>query len=202
MKLVYTRYIVLMALIIVLPHSAAAELCRVIEVIDGDTLALSCEAYNGLVGLDGIDAPEMEQSFGLEAKEYLQQIVGGQELILLKFTNSTKKGVLIMPSGRSVGTCLVEYGLAWATDRKDSLKNHYIRYEKAARDVQEGLWSQDENQAPWDYREMNQIVDDELLGFDESRAVVSFDGSSGMSLSECYKMADPVDRYNCRKNNK
>lgn len=205
MKIVYIKYILLLALIMVLPFPASAELCRVNEVIDGDTLSLSCEKYNGLVGLKGIDAPEMEQPFGLEAKEYLQQIVSGQELILLKFTAATKKGILIMPGGRSVNACLIEYGLAWATDRKDSPKNYFMHYEKAARAIQAGLWSLDGNQTPWEYREINDIVDDELLGVNETGPLIPPGGWSGASakpLSECYKMADPVDRYLCRNLNK
>jgi len=200
----FIRNIVLLGLIMVLPTSVDAELCRVNQVIDGDTLLLSCEKYNGLVGLKGIDAPEMAQPFGLEAKEYLQQIVSGQELTLLKFSTSTKKGILIMPSGRSVNASLVEYGLAWATDRKDSPKNYLIRYESVARSIQEGLWSQDKNQTPWEYREINHIVDDELLGFHGTKSAFTPEdrtSKSGTQLGECYKLADPVDRYVCRNTN-
>ena len=162
MKIFRIQFILLFVLMNAFSVSLAADLCDVQKVVDGDTLEVSCENYKGIVGLQGIDAPEMGQPFGPELTEYLHQLVHGEQLILFKFDKSSKKGVLLFQGGMNVNARLVDNGYAWAVDRSDSKNNYLLKYEEAAHQAQKGIWSSSAyNQPPWEYRRLNHIVDDE-----------------------------------------
>jgi len=58
--------------------AAAALICLVIAIADGDTLTARCEAANGMenikVRLAEIDAPEKGQAFGARSKQHLAEL--------------------------------------------------------------------------------------------------------------------------------
>lgn len=128
----------------------------VINVIDGDTIKiLSTDQKEYKIKLYGIDAPELKQYFGIEAKETLE------EMILNKFVtvNYEKRGfykriigkVFILPPGSSINLKMVRFGMAW----------HYKKYSKdedlafaeaAAQKDKWGLWKYEDAVPPWEWR--------------------------------------------------
>ena len=67
-----------------LPLPAHADLiCKVINVIDGDTIAILYGDEKVKVRLAEIDAPEKDQSFGNKSKQALVTLVYGKEVRLV-----------------------------------------------------------------------------------------------------------------------
>lgn len=127
---------------------------NIIKVIDGDTADIQFIGGMGRVRFVGIDAPELDQPWGVVAREYLEQYkhmemtvhVRGRDVYgrLLVNLMHTKLGEGV-PTGLS--TKLVQAGLAW--DYNDAW---FSELENDARAQKVGLWSQDNPVAPWDWR--------------------------------------------------
>jgi endonuclease YncB( thermonuclease family) len=63
----------LIALLVVFTFYVEPYVGKILRVIDGDTFVLQTEEGNLKIRMDGIDAPEKEQDFGLEAGEFLNR---------------------------------------------------------------------------------------------------------------------------------
>ena len=94
---------------------------RVVGVIDGDTIEMLINEKIVEVMLSGIDAPEPNQAFGQEAREYLSNLIYG------KFVELESEGLdrygrtignLFTTDGVWVNRFLVINGMAW----------HYVQY--------------------------------------------------------------------------
>jgi micrococcal nuclease len=108
---------------------------KVIEVIDGDTIDVAIDlgfdiSTNKRIRLSGIDCPESrttdlhEKKLGLEAKEYLKQLVGTASNVVVKTLPADtyeKYGrvlgkLYIDSSVISVNELMVSRGYAWSYD--------------------------------------------------------------------------------------
>lgn len=146
-----------------------AEITGVVaDTPDADVLLLKT-SENKLVRvrLNGIDAPELKQSFGDKAQEQLKTLVGDQSVRVVT-QGEDRTGQIIgdiyfrTKDAREsdpevfLNVHLVEHGLAW----------HFVRYaadrldladaEKSAREKKTGLWADGEPMAPWDWRRQEQ----------------------------------------------
>ena len=150
--------LLLLLVIIVTPVSAMADkVCLVTDVVDGDTLRLSCDKYNGLAYLRGIDAPEYGQSFSSISTEYLRALVEQKDVIVYRINASDKSAIILLQGGKNINAKLVREGYAWAVDRVKSKENYLLRAELDARQARIGLWSQvEDNQPPWEWRKDKQ----------------------------------------------
>ena len=61
----------------------AAVVGKVVKVVDGDTLHVYNSKGTYKIRLSGIDAPERGQAYGKRAKEHLQKLVGGRQVIAI-----------------------------------------------------------------------------------------------------------------------
>ncbi len=142
-------------------HCPAQE-GRVIHCKDGDTLIfLQNDGHWLNVQLYGIDTPEMDQPYGLEAKQALEKWV------LLKFVYLSVKGrdcygrtvaQVFLPFGEGqgldVGLCLIRQGFAWYYTDYAKDETLYLATESAARKMREGLWKQKNPTPPWRWRRL------------------------------------------------
>ena len=123
------------------------------KVVDGDTLVVSAVTGDCKVRMSGIDAPEMKQSFGPEAKEALSSRVLGKTVRVVCRENDRYGRVVadVYDGHKWVNLDMVFAGMAW----------HYKAYSKDARlasvegNVRKhgvGLWKQKDPVAPWDFR--------------------------------------------------
>lgn len=127
----------------------------VVGVIDGDTVDVRLESGMIRVRLHGIDAPEHDQPHGATAKKLLSSLVYGQAVELEPVEQDRYERLVarLWRDGLDVDAEMVKRGEAWVYRRYAS-DSAYCAYEKAARDLERGLWSLHPKQrvAPWEWR--------------------------------------------------
>lgn len=124
---------------------------KVSAVSDGDTLVVKRNGRAVVVQLDGIDAPELSQSFGVEARDFVAERAKKQR-VEIAVVEETEQGVVgrVSIDGQDLSELLVAAGLAWAADDADSAS---LRTAQArARNEGTGLWSGSDPTPPWDFR--------------------------------------------------
>jgi len=141
--------ILLTTLLLIAPLAAHAY--KVVSVADGDSMTLLVGQSRLKLRLAGIDAPEIKQAFGLQARQSLLQLCSGKDVQYdAKAIDSYDRTVAtVRCNGIDASQAQVERGMAWATAKKGSdLK----MLEATARDEKTGLWSDPHPVAPWLYR--------------------------------------------------
>jgi len=131
---------------------------EVVGVHDGDTLTIRVGEKEKLtIRLDGIDAPELAQPYGKQAKHALSSVVIAKEVRVE--THGTDKygrtiGTVWLAKGKqeySVNHQLVAKGWAWRYV-KYSKSRALAEVEAAAKKAHLGLWTGADPVSPWDWR--------------------------------------------------
>ena len=132
----------------------------VLKVIDGDTIYIKSDNGRKKVRLRHIDAPEIKQSYGEQAKNFLDNELDGKRIIV----NSDYKDKF----GRDIGDIfvynknqavyinakLIKSGNAWVY--KSYRKNSYLmNLENFAKNNKLGLWKGNSPIKPWEFRKKN-----------------------------------------------
>ena len=153
---------ILLVFLYMISASAYADIIGFVQkVVDGDTIHLK-DDYGKLlkVRLLGIDAPEMDQSFGFESREMLVNLVEGERVIIDSRKKDRYKRILgkIYLDDMDVNLTMISKGLAWHYKRyrKDQLKRDipiYSEAEQTAKDNAIGLWSDTAFIPPWEWRQ-------------------------------------------------
>jgi endonuclease YncB( thermonuclease family) len=157
------------------PSLAAANEVRVVEVTEGDVLVIEDEAGSRYpVRLAGIDAPELDQPFGEEARSRLQEWALGRPA-RLEWDKVDRHGRAVgklwvtspdmpcreeadCPKNLDLGHALIASGLAWhfkryQSEQPEQDRASYAFDEDEARARRTGLWSDPAAVAPWAWRE-------------------------------------------------
>ncbi|MEQ6169134.1 thermonuclease family protein [Ekhidna sp. MALMAid0563] len=131
---------------------------RAKNVYDGDTFTLVTDDQEELkIRLVGIDAPEVKQEHGVEARDYARSLLNGKELTVYLEPGETygrKLGVVITNDGKHFNYEMVAAGYAWFYDYYSDDKYLEAAY-KRAKELKHGLWSLPNPVAPWDWRKKN-----------------------------------------------
>ena len=153
---------ILLEFLYMISASAYADIIGFVQkVVDGDTILLT-DDYGKLhkVRLLGIDAPEIDQSFGFESREMLVNLVEGERVIIDSRKKDRYKRILgkIYLDDMDVNLTMISKGLAWHYKRyrKDQLKRDipiYSEAEQTAKDNAIGLWSDTAFIPPWEWRQ-------------------------------------------------
>lgn len=126
---------------------------KVIKVSDGDTIAVLVGHDSIKVRLEGIDAPEKVQPFGMQSKLRLSELVGEKDVRVVKTADDLygRSVGTIYIGGMNVNQQMVHDGLAWhyKAYSKDPQLN---RLEQEARVAGRGLWSDKTPIPPWEFR--------------------------------------------------
>jgi micrococcal nuclease len=126
------------------PAPATMLVGEVLRVKDGDSLLLYRPDVKRTseVRLAGIDAPELAQPWGLQARSALRRKVQGRQ-VRVELTDRDRYGRLvarIWVGPTYVNAYMTQFGHAWAFDRY--LKDSRIRNgQTLARREQRGLWA-------------------------------------------------------------
>lgn len=139
------RWLAILLSISLLGAGAYAEQVR--YVIDGDAFIMANESR---VRLSGIDAPELTQPYGQEARAYLDKLVSGRDVILhCNGEMSHNRRICNAFIGNlDIQKELVGWGLAF--DYTQYSGGKYLSAERFAHAQYRGVWSG--GVRPWVYR--------------------------------------------------
>ena len=134
-----------------------ALFCLVVAITDGDTLKARCGepgAYEQVtVRLAEIDAPEKRQPFGEASRQSLASLCFQKSAAITPTTKDRygRTVARVACAGQDASAHQAGTGMAWAFTRY--LTDPEIkRLETAARTARLGLWRDDQQTAPWDWR--------------------------------------------------
>jgi micrococcal nuclease len=136
------------------------EPCEVLNIHDGDSVAVSVNGVRVAVRLDQIDAPELRQDYGKTAQRALVKMLAGRSLSLER--GPTDKygrvvGTLWGDHGENINLEIVRAGNAWAYARyvRDPA---FTQAEADARAATLGLWSMKRKpMPPWIWRQKHNV---------------------------------------------
>ncbi|MEK9953173.1 MAG: thermonuclease family protein [Curvibacter sp.] len=162
-KTSFSRTAALAALLLAglcLPVAAATYTARVVAISDGDTLTvLDAERRQHKIRLAGIDAPEKHQAWGQRAQQFLGERVF-QRVVRIEVSKKDRYGRevgTVWLEGEDINLELLRAGLAWhyrAYEREQPPgdRARYADAEQQARERRQGLWSDAQPVAPWEFR--------------------------------------------------
>lgn len=118
---------------------------------DGDTLKL---ADGRTVRLQGIDAPEISQPYGVESRNLLVRLTRKKKIRIASHGKDRYGRTVgeIFVGKRSVNHSMVSSGAAWWFRSFAPTDNRLRRLEDDARKRKMGLWHASNVVAPWDWR--------------------------------------------------
>ncbi|PHV10264.1 thermonuclease family protein [Chitinimonas sp. BJB300] len=134
---------------------------RVIEVLDGDTLDLiATNSHTYRVRLSYVDAPERDQPYGPLARQNLEQLLIGKQVLVLVHGQDKYGRLLgeVSRNGQDISEMQLQSGVAWhylffAQKQQDARQfARYQQLEETARQQGIGLWQDSQAEAPWDFR--------------------------------------------------
>jgi endonuclease YncB( thermonuclease family) len=145
------------------PFLAYAGNCKVIDVSDGDTFVCFTEENEQIkVRLAEIDAPEMGQPYGSNAKQSLSQVISS-EMVKLNVQDTDSYGRTVARvtrmDGVDVNAQQVRAGAAWVYPKHLKDKSLLV-LEAEAKNNQRGLWAQPSSTqvAPWEWRDAKRVA--------------------------------------------
>jgi len=138
-----------------IPISANTRLCEITGIHDGDSLRVSC--HRKALRLACIDAPEPDQPFGEEARDYLGSLTIGKELEIVTRGDGgfDRTASILYVNNVNIQERLLSAGLAWYYPQYASKCGDFMglkRAEQSARDRGAGLWKSANPIAPWAWR--------------------------------------------------
>lgn len=129
-----------------------------VRVADGDTLTLETKDDGQVnIRLLGIDAPERNQQFGTEAKEWLTKQALHKKL-RIEFDEKDKYDRVlgtVYLGKTNLNLKLLQLGYVWvyAPSYAPVTPNpDYVRAQEQAKAAKRGLWKNPDAVAPWDFR--------------------------------------------------
>jgi len=158
------RYLVHLVLLfavlgVFVPSARAASLFgKVIEVNSGDVITILNLNRPVRVKLLGVDAPEMDQTFGDVSKKHLADLVFDKS-VLVEYSGISADSSLtgrVLLNDADIGAQMIRDGAAWFDVNNVSRlsvpdREIYQQSEVAARSERRGLWQAEHPTAPWEF---------------------------------------------------
>ncbi len=136
------------------PSLVAEEVLQahVTSVEDGDSLVVRTVAASDslTIHIAGVDAPEMSQPGGPEAKAFLAALVSGKT-ITVRLKPTLERLARVEVDGSDVSLLLVRNGMAWHCPRF-AKEDDLAAAEADARRARRGFWSRPQPMPPWLHR--------------------------------------------------
>ena len=128
----------------------AAETVVVTSVHDGDSFRAGEQAFR----LWGIDAPELNQRWGIAAREALRELLTGAGGVTVERHGTSWKRIVARAEsgGIDVSLELLKMGLAWYCHEFAPRREDYRKAEQEAREARRGLWSDENPVSPAEWR--------------------------------------------------
>ncbi|MGD9947632.1 MAG: thermonuclease family protein [Desulfobulbus sp.] len=128
----------------------------VVSVYDGDSITMLYKGKKIRVSLYGIDAPELKQEHGNEARDFLDSFIKNETVEaqpIGKLRKGRMNGIILLGED-NINELMILNGQAWV-DRKACTEKYcvtWIKMEEAAKATKKGLWKSPEPIPPWDFR--------------------------------------------------
>ncbi|MBM3459791.1 MAG: hypothetical protein FJX77_14820 [Armatimonadetes bacterium] len=149
------RITILVGLVLFLAAPSRAEFsATVTRIVDGDTFHVLRDGKDVTIQVHGIDAPELKQEFGTQAKKMLTDRLMGKTVRLVE-KETDRFGRLVAQvylDSTDVSAEMVRGGGAWAYVH---FSKDYVAQEQEARKAKRGLWAAENPKAPWTWRKEN-----------------------------------------------
>lgn len=143
-------------LILAIAQDAYALNGTIIKIIDGDTIDVRLEIDDSIVRvrLFGIDCPEMNQPYGKEAKLYLDTFLDEDVILIMMDVDRYERVIAIVTTyyGLTINESLLLSGLAWVYPQYCQNCGQWKAFQKRAQELEKGLWADNNQVAPWDWR--------------------------------------------------
>ncbi len=139
------------------PKQSAGISIDVLTVVDGDTFVARRAGRFYLMTLRDVEAPELEQVGGPEARDRLVSRIGGARIVIWP---GKSEGCLVpvlaeTRDGANVAESLLTEGSVWASR---SAPESWRRLEASARGARKGLWIGLKPEPPWEFRARNTMA--------------------------------------------
>ena len=124
-----------------------------IRIVDGDTIKGIVDGKEITVRLVEIDAPEMDQPFGVESKKFLKNLIEDKKVTLISEGKDRYDRTLgeLFVNKNNINETMVKSGFAWVYDRY--VKNLLLySYQDEAKSKNLGIWQSENPIAPWVWR--------------------------------------------------
>ncbi|MCI5134692.1 MAG: thermonuclease family protein [Candidatus Electrothrix sp. AW2] len=134
--------------------SPATVWSSVSKILDADIFKVR-NKKNKKIRLYGIDAPELDQPFGKEAKDFLTNYIYKKKVkVKIYDRDNGVNSAVVFANKKNVNEIMVKSGYAWvSTDLcTESFCDDWARYEEESREQKKGLWSKSGRIAPWIWR--------------------------------------------------
>ena len=142
----------------VVQANAATLFGKVIEVPDGDVITIINQNRPARIRLLGVDAPEKNQPFGDVARQHLNDLVLGQNVVV-EYSGIGRDGTIVgrvLFRDADINAQMIRDGAAWFDPRsageiRQEMSDVYSQSEQAARAEKRGLWQTEGAIAPWEF---------------------------------------------------
>ena len=129
---------------------------KVLRVVDGDTYQVLLYGKKQMIRVLNVDAPELNQAFGLKAKDSLTNLIQ-DKTISIEVIKTDLYGRLIAKvsfQGKALDSLLVANGWAWCYAKYN--RNEMLpELQQMAIQSAKGLWQCQQAVPPWIWRKMN-----------------------------------------------
>lgn len=127
---------------------------QIVRIHDGDTCeVIGSDGIRITVRLSGIDAPELAQAFGHEARQMLADLIANRTITLGEIGRDKYGRYLaqVYCDGASINREMLARGGAWAFLAGTQF-DEFKRVEEGARTKHIGLWASEHPKPPWEAR--------------------------------------------------
>ncbi len=148
---------------IAFPAWSGTLTATVLAVRDGDTFTVQKSSGTVFkVRLREVDAPELKQTMGKQARQFAHDLIFGKE-VQIQYDLTDKYDRLVawvtLPDGRSLNEEMVRGGFAWHYRVHRPANEVLAHLEYAAWKGKLGLWVDTESVPPWKFRREARIPD-------------------------------------------
>ena len=147
-------YLFALATVLTAGSSSADIPLENIRVIDGDTIRAEVEGKERKIRLNDIDAPEMNQPFGVQSRNFLIRLLDKKDITVVFQGKGSYGRPLgeIYANGESANTLMIKFGFAWVFDKYVKDSSFLYEHQDQAKTKNLGLWQAKDPIAPWVWR--------------------------------------------------
>ncbi len=131
----------------------------VTKIIDGDSIVVKRGKKYIEVRLYGIDCPEWNQHFSIEAKNQTAALISKQRITVAPLYHDLygRLVALLFKNGQNINGTLVKLGTAWVYPRycRKDVCSIWLDYQQVAKEERRGLWEIESPVSPWRWKRMS-----------------------------------------------